>query len=320
MTSSSEATTARAKRFVAQPGRVAPIVRWMERDLALLEALARFRFLTTTQLVELVGGSRQKVTSRLRQLFHHGYVDRPLVQMDLWRAGSKDLVYALKAKGVRKLIDSGRQESEQLSLSAKDAPKRSAHILHTLGISSFYMALRRHAPDHGAEIDWWPESKALADRTTIVVQGRKRPFPIFPDAFFRLRVGGSGGLRAFLEIDMGTEPIERGSDGGSTSGADVAKKLRAYWQWGYLEKRHQLHPLYREHAPRGFVVLVAVNSEQRLQQVLSLKDRQGRGGKLRTHPIPQSEMFWVAVFDPHAKDSIYDVDWQTFAGTTHRLV
>jgi len=30
----------------------------MERDLALLEALARFRFLTTTQLVELVGGSR----------------------------------------------------------------------------------------------------------------------------------------------------------------------------------------------------------------------------------------------------------------------
>ena len=46
---------------------------------------------------------------------------------------------------IKKLVESGRQESSQLSLSAKDAPKRSAHILHTLGISSFYMALRRHA-------------------------------------------------------------------------------------------------------------------------------------------------------------------------------
>jgi len=292
----------------------------MDRDYAVLEVLARFRFLTTTQLVELVGGSKQKLGVRLRQMFHHGFVGRPAVQMDLWREGSSDLVYAVKPKGIKKLVESGREESAQLSLSAKDAPKRSAHILHTLGISSFYMALRRHADEHAVEIDWWPESKALGDRTTIVVQGRKRPFPIFPDAFFRLRVGGGGGLRACLEIDMGTEPIERGSDGGDTAGADLSKKLRAYWQWGYLEKRHKIHPIYGEHAPRGFVVLVAVNSEQRLRQVLSMKDRQGRGGKLRTHPLPQTEMFWVAVFDPHAKTSIYDVDWQTFQGTTRRLI
>ena len=37
------------------------------------------------------------------------------------------------------------------------------------------------------------------------MQGRKRPFLIFPDAFFQLRVDGGGGLRACLEIDMGTE-------------------------------------------------------------------------------------------------------------------
>ena len=57
MTSSLEATRTRAKRFVPEPDRVAPIVRWMDRDYSVLEALARFRFLTTTQLVELVFGA-----------------------------------------------------------------------------------------------------------------------------------------------------------------------------------------------------------------------------------------------------------------------
>lgn len=292
----------------------------MERDFAILEALARFRFLTSTQLAELTGGSKQKINVRLRSMFHHGFVDRPPVQMDLWRNGSADYVYAIDRKGIRKLIDAGYTTTEQLSLSVKDAPRRSAHIIHTLGTSSFYMSLLRHAGEHQVEVDWWPESKALRDRVTILVNSRKRPFPIFPDAFFRLTVGGRGGLRACLEVDMGTEPLERGSSGGDTAGADLSKKLRAYWQWGFIEKQHQAHPLYGKHAPKGFVVLLAVNSEQRLKQILSLKDKTAHNGKLRTYPLPQTDMFWVAVYDPHSKESVYDIEWQTFKGTTKRLV
>lgn len=292
----------------------------MPRDYAVLEALARFRFLTSTQLVELVGGSRQKVGLRLRKMYHHGYVDRPPVQMDLWTTGSADYVYSITRSGIRRLIDAGRQHDEQLSLSVKDAPRRSAHILHTLGISSFYLSLERHARDHQVAVDWWPEGSALRDRVTILVDGRKRPFPIYPDAFFRLTVAGRGGLRACLEIDRGTEPLERGSANGSRAGADLSKKLRAYWQWGYVERLHQQHALYGQHAPKGFVVLLAVHSEERLRQVLSLRDRAARNGKLRTYPLPQSDMFWVATYDPHSKQSIYELEWQTFKGSTRTLI
>ena len=288
----------------------------MDRDLLCLEALARFRFLTSSQLHELAGGSRQKLTKRLQQLFHHGYVDRPVVQMDLWRKGSEDLVYSLTRKGIGKLRDTGRTESPQLSLSARSAPKRSAHILHTLGISSFYMALLRHAEPNGVEIDWWPESHALRDRIQIAVNGKRRPYPVYPDAFFKLSVHGRGGLRAFLEIDMGTEPIERGNRSDITAaGSDIAKKLRAYWQWGYIEKRHRAHPIYREHAPKGFVVLLATNTKEREPLILELAEN-----NLRSNSLPRTDMFWVAVFDPHAKDSIYEARWQTFKRQYRRIL
>jgi hypothetical protein len=288
----------------------------MDRDLLCLEALARFRFLSSTQLHELVGGSRQKLAKRLQQMFHHGYVDRPLVQMDLWRSGSSDLVYSVTRDGVARLREAGRIESPQLSLSVKSAPKRSAHILHTLGISSFYMSLLRHAEEHDVAIDWWPESLALRDRVRIAVHGKRRPYPIFPDAFFKLTIAGRGGLRAFLEVDMGTEPIERGTRTDITAeGSDVAKKLRAYWQWGYVDKQHRGHPIYREHAPKGFVVLLATNSAERAQSILALADN-----SFRENALPRTDMFWVASFDPHSKHSLYDVEWQTFKGTARRLL
>ena len=164
--------------------------------------------------------------------------------------------------------------------------------------------------------DWWPESHALRDRVQIAVNGKRRPYPIFPDAFFKLTVNGRGGLRAFLEIDMGTEPIERGTRSDITAeGSDVAKKLRAYWQWGYVDKQHRGHPIYREHAPKGFVVLLAANSEDRAQSILGLADN-----SFRTNALPRSDMFWVATYDPHSKTSIYDLEWRTFKGGTRRLL
>lgn len=288
----------------------------MDRDLLCLEALARLRFLSSSHLHELAGGSRQKLNRRLQQMFHHGYVDRPVVQMDLWRNGSEDLVYAITRKGVTKLREVGRTESPQLSLSARPAPKRSAHILHTLGISSFYMALRRHAAENAVEIDWWPESHALRDRVQIAVNGKRRPYPVHPDAFFKLSVNGQGGLRAFLEIDMGTEPIERGSRSDLTSqGSDVAKKLRAYWQWGYVEKRHRAHPVYREHAPKGFVVLLATHSVERARSIIALAETSPDQNR-----IPHTDMFWVAPFVPHSKSSLYAKEWRTFKQSTRHLI
>ena len=45
--------------------------------------------------------------------------------------------------------------------------------------------LHTRAPLHGVDIDWWSESHALRDRIQIAVNGKRRPYPIYPDVFFQ---------------------------------------------------------------------------------------------------------------------------------------
>ena len=44
-------------------------------------ALARYRFLSSTLIIRLIGGSAQQILRRLQVLFHHGYLDRPTSQV-----------------------------------------------------------------------------------------------------------------------------------------------------------------------------------------------------------------------------------------------
>src|SRR5271166_1925834 len=51
------------------------------RDVAILHAVARYRFLSSTLIIRLIGGSAQQILRRLQLLFHHGYLDRPTSQV-----------------------------------------------------------------------------------------------------------------------------------------------------------------------------------------------------------------------------------------------
>jgi len=321
--------TTSLKRFIPEPEKIKPIRIWTERDFAILEAHARFKFLTTSQITELVGGHPRKVQIRLQKMFHHGYLARPVKQIHLWgTTGTKDYVTHLTHKGVRHLRDEGgRRESAQLLLRTYQAPERSAHLLHTFGISSYFLAMDRDKDEHDVTIDWWPESGTLRSSVQISVKGRKRPYPIFPDAFYRQTVKGYGGLRSFVEIHTGTEPIERGiKTDFANKGSDVTKKLRAYWQWGYIEKKHKKHDFYKQHAPKGFVVQIVVmkqpgfDSKREVDKILNLTKTRDRANRIRINPLPRTDMFWVAEWDPYSKQSIYELDFTTFKGSTKRLV
>src|SRR5437870_5005325 len=56
---------------------VPPPFRITERDIAMLRAIGQFRFLSSQQVQRIVGGSERGVRNRLRNLFAHGYLDRP---------------------------------------------------------------------------------------------------------------------------------------------------------------------------------------------------------------------------------------------------
>ena len=47
-----------------------------ERDVAILAAIARYRFLTTAMVQRIVGGSRRGVGNRLRLLAAHAFLVR----------------------------------------------------------------------------------------------------------------------------------------------------------------------------------------------------------------------------------------------------
>jgi DNA-binding IclR family transcriptional regulator len=61
------------------------------RDLLILRAVYRHRLLRSTHLIALADGSRQTTLRRLQLLFHHGYLDRPPMQLDWYVRGSEPL-------------------------------------------------------------------------------------------------------------------------------------------------------------------------------------------------------------------------------------
>ena len=58
-----------------------------ERDRDILRQVRRHRFLRSSHILALIGGSSQQVLRRLQRLYHHGYLDRPRAQIDYFHRG-----------------------------------------------------------------------------------------------------------------------------------------------------------------------------------------------------------------------------------------
>ena len=85
-------------RRVAEP----PPIRLTGRDLDVLGQVRKHRFLRSTHLAQLIGGSQQQLLRRLQRLYHQGHLDRPRAQLDYFhQTGSKPIVYGLGRKGAR---------------------------------------------------------------------------------------------------------------------------------------------------------------------------------------------------------------------------
>lgn len=196
------------------------------RDLALLEDVWRYRFLTTSQIEALRAAdsqeehrfvSRLTLTRRLKLLFHHRYlrrIARPLAQ------GSREPVYVLDGAGARAL---SRLHGD-VSASPPSRLPAPAALDHLLAIGQMRLSLTVAAGrGGGALLEWLPGEKARF-RVTLEESGRRKEgVSIVPDgcAIVRLR-----GLRhhAFVEMDQGTEP--------QRTLAAKGRAYLAYWESG----------------------------------------------------------------------------------------
>lgn len=242
------------------------------RDLDTLRAVYRHRLLRSTHLVAISGGSRQATLRRLQLLFHHGYLDRPPMQLDWYARGSEPMVYALGNRGAEVLETESKVRRGGIRWDTKNRNLSRVFLHHTLAVAevmvAFEVACRgredvRFIPPEEVLRTAPPDTRRLRlpFRWQVDVrEGEKlHRLGVEPDQVFGLRFADAPEDRQiayfFLEADRSTMPVTR-KGLGQTS---FRRKLLAYqetWRQG-LHKAHLGIPNFR--------VLTVTTSEERVK-------------------------------------------------------
>jgi DNA-binding Lrp family transcriptional regulator len=257
----------------------------------------RHRFLRSSDIANLVGGSRQQILRRLQLLFHNGYLTRPRAQLDYYtKGGSREIVYGLGNTGAKLLKDSGAQ-LVHLRWNEKSQGIGRMFLNHALLVSSIMVAFEL-ACGGDAELTFIQrDSLMAADKRPLrwrVRMNQNTSLGVVPDEFFAIETATTAGGRVreyfFLEADRGTMPVIRKS----LSQTSMFRKLLAYEAtW-----KQELHKT-RFGFPRFRVLIVTTRAERTasLMEACS-KLKSGHGLFLISHreAITQSEkvleVFW----------------------------
>lgn len=246
-----------------------------ERDKNILQALHRYRFLTTEHLQTFTQTeSRWAMNARLRLLYDHKYIDRPKAQKTLYsHAQKRPVIYALGHKGASYLSTHFRiPMPKSVYWTEKNRRVREQHLEHTLGISDFVVGVEQACSDQ-EHLTFIPPEEII-NQSPQQTRKSKKPFRwptqvrqngitldlhIEPDFVFGTRdesIPHSPAERYyFVEIDRGTMPITR-RDFTQTS---ILRKAMSYADTleGDLAKRC--------FGFGGFQVLIVTTSDSRIK-------------------------------------------------------
>lgn len=246
------------------------------RDFEILRAVYRHRLLRSTQLVALAGGSRQAMLRRLQLLFHHGYLDRPPIQLGWYAQGSEPMVYALGKQGAEVLATVGETQRGGIRWDTKNLNLSRVFLHHTLAVAEVMVAFEVACRSReGVRFILPEEVLAGAPETTRRLRlpsrwqvevrqgGRLHRLGVEPDKAFGLRFEGAPENRErayfFLEADRGTMPVVRKG----LEQTSFFRKLLVYqetWRRG-LHKTHLGIPNFR--------VLTVTTSKERVGHLVA---------------------------------------------------
>jgi hypothetical protein len=225
----------RLPRFKRAPT-VAPM-QLTERDRDIIRLVYQNRFLRSSHIVALMGGSQQ-ILRRLQLLYHHGFLERPRCQLDYYyRGGSREIVYGLADKGGAVLRQGGIALSES-RWSDKNRSVGRVQLEHLLMVSDVIVAIEMVCRNNGSRLimgDYLPvPGKHPSFRWNVDIGGGVK-LGIAPDRAFALDYADPDDERKraffFLEADRGTMPIVRKN----LSQSSFYRKLLAYeatWSQG----------------------------------------------------------------------------------------
>ena len=255
------------------------------RDLEILRAVYRHRLLRSTHLLALAGGSPQANLRRLQLLFHHGYLDRPAMQLDWYARGSEPMVYALGNRGAEILEAEDRVRRGGVRWDTKNRNLSRVFLHHTLAVAevmvAFEVACRKR---EGVQLIQPEEVLAAAPPETrrlrlpfrwqvdVRQNGELHRLGVEPDRVFGLRFEGQPENRNraffFLEADRGTMPVTREG----LAETSFARKLL-----GYRETWRQSVHVTHLGIP-NFRVLTVTKSRERMEHLVTACHSLGGSG------------------------------------------
>ena len=252
----------RLQRFERATG-VQPF-RLTKRDHDIIRQVNRHRFLRSSHITVLVGGSRQQILRRLQLLYHHRYLERPRCQVDFYyKTGSQPIVYGLGDKGAH-LLREQKIDSPNPRSSEKNSVVTRPYLEHALSVSDVMVALELSCRKHGHATfvakDAFPtplNGLELPSRWSVEVHPGLT-LGLIPDRVFALDTPESGRAFFFVEADRGTMPVLR-SDLSQTS---MYRKLLAYvatWRQGVHQSRFGFH---------RFRVLIITTGPERIRSLI----------------------------------------------------
>jgi len=259
-----------------------PRMELTERDTEILRMVNRHRFLRSHQIASLIAGSKQQVLRRLQKLYHHGYLERPVCQLNYYqRPGSKSIAYGVASRGATYLRHADNTPFSRLDW--RSGSVKRLFLEHALMVSdimvSFEIACRKRRDVRLLIQHEIPLPDATRDQRTpfqwMVTDSGKKKLSVIPDRVFALESNDKGErILCFLEADRGTMPVERTKHNSSS----IARKLHAYsvtWKNGIHSSRFG--------ASRVRVIIVT-SSENRCQRIRAVSSSvsSGKGIFLQT--------------------------------------
>ena len=282
-----------------------------ERDLDLIEAILRYRFSPTSELIRLVGGNEDVTQRRLRRLWEAALINR--FAFPGFRTYSQFIYYLDSAETLNLLVQHERlpevhpQMQEEIRLNREADYARAAvsgqhmklgFLKHSLMISRlhFMLEMSTRTTENGAQLAAWRQGAELRGNKVSVPELKSRRvessneyiweeldntlrLPVEPDALFSVRFPDrppNDQLSHFCyEADRGSMPM-----------ADMLKKFRAYY---YFIKRQQLHTkAFGVHPIRA--VLVETTTEDRARKLMELAQHPAVIGARK-----RAALFWFII-------------------------
>jgi hypothetical protein len=274
------------------------------RDLEVVRDVWRYRFLTSTQLLELhwPEGTGQVGRRRLAKLFHAGHLERfrPLTRT----GGSFPWTYRLGREGHRLLRETGVLDARARYDTRSIYDYR--YVLHEIHLNAWVLAWRRllgHALIEWrgeTELEPPPESRRgqmrLDDDRSVQGLREPRPRQIRPDAILKVERNTTDGSHTFLiEYDR-TRRVDKNFE-----------KFRRYdnllcWWWPWTELTYDNDP--------PFVLFVCQDDDQ-LTTFLRVADRELTGHLWHPTDDPcdheytgRDRVLFASEVDMHAGDAV----------------